>query len=132
MTYHAATSHKQLQGAQRVVRGSEKVKGWGGEGEEATEVRGEWRFDYAAYLASNQQLTSNVLDLVRQLINRLSPVAQRLLSLAACIGTQFDADSLAVVSEMRYDLRTPCGALSTTSQVRSLRPPLTRLLLCSD
>ena len=93
ITYHAGTTYKSPSTEKRGVEGL-KV-------EAAMEVRGEWRFDYAAFLASNQQLTSNVLDLVRQLINRLSPTAQRLLSLAACIGTQFDADTLAVVSEMR-------------------------------
>ena len=94
ITFHAGTVYRQVAEGKAV-----RVLG-GGEEAGATEVRGEWRFDYAAYLASNQQLTSNVLDLVRQLINRLSPIAQRLLSLAACIGTQFDADTLAVVSEM--------------------------------
>jgi len=64
------------------------------------EVKGEWRFNNAAYLSSNQQLTSNVLELVKQLISRLSHTTQHLLSLAACIGTTFDTDTLAVVSEM--------------------------------
>ena len=59
---------------------------------------GEWRFEQAAYMSSNQQLTADVLDLVQQLLHRVSSTAQRFLSLAACIGTHFDSDSLCELS----------------------------------
>ena len=61
-------------------------------------VSGEWRFQQAAYMSSNQQLTADVLDLVRQLLHRVPSAAQRLLSLAACIGTHFDSELLGELS----------------------------------
>ena len=74
--------------------------------QDVEEVKGEWRFSNLAYLSSSSQQANNgVLDLVRQLIERLPSSTQRLLSLAACIGTSFDADTLAVVAEMtRYEV----------------------------
>ena len=62
---------------------------------------GEWRFNNGAYLSSPQQLMSNVLDLIQKLIHRLSPVAQRILSVAACIGTTFDLLTLSAVSGVK-------------------------------
>ena len=94
ITYHAAVSPKSAvrSNTLRPVEGAA----------DAQQIKGEWRFNSQLYLSlsAGQQLTSNVLDLVNQLIRRLSSTAQRLLSLAACIGTQFDADTLAVVSEL--------------------------------
>ena len=94
ITYHGATSPKTATRSNllRPVEGTT----------DAQQIKGEWRFNSQLYLSlsTSQQLTSNVLDLVNQLIERLSSTAQRLLSLAACIGTQFDADTLAVVSEL--------------------------------
>ena len=94
ITYHAAGSPKSALRSTTLRPGDSAL--------DAQQVRGEWRFNSQLYLSlsTSQQLTSNVLDLVEQLIHRLSPTAQRLLSLAACIGTQFDADTLAVVSEL--------------------------------
>lgn len=43
--------------------------------------------------------TDNVIDLMTQKIERLSPPARRALTLAACIGNSFDLSTLAVVSE---------------------------------
>ena len=103
----------------------------------AQQVRGEWRFNSQLYLSlpTTRQLTSNVLDLVTQLIQRLPPSAQRLLSLAACIGTQFDADTLAVVSErtraeVTDDLRLALSDELVTLEVGSTHnPPCTRCRL---
>ena len=93
ITYHAAVTPKHGAKNNNIM----PVEGTAN----AQQVRGEWRFNSQLYLSlsASQQLTSNVLDLVNQLLQRLPPSAQRLLSLAACIGTQFDADTLAVVSE---------------------------------
>ena len=46
---------------------------------DAQQVIGEWRFNSQLYLSlsTSQQLTSNVLDLVNQLIHRLPPTTQR-------------------------------------------------------
>ena len=96
ITYHASVSPRRLQcDRTRCTRAADGAV-------DAQQVKGEWRFNSQLYLSlsASQQLTSNVLDLVHQLIQRLSATAQRVLSLAACIGTQFDADTLAVVSEL--------------------------------
>lgn len=45
-----------------------------------------------------EQITDNVADLVTERIGRLTSEAQRLLRLAACIGSQFDLETLATVS----------------------------------
>ncbi len=45
-----------------------------------------------------EQITDNVADLVTERIGRLTPEAGRLLRLAACIGNQFDLETLTVVS----------------------------------
>ena len=63
-------------------------------------ANGEWQFHIDEYLSSTDQLTSSMLELVQQLIGCLSANAQRVLSLAACIGTTFDVATLSVVSEM--------------------------------
>lgn len=45
-------------------------------------------------------ITDNVADLMTRKIDRLSPLAQSVLQLAACIGHAFDAGTLAVVCEL--------------------------------
>ncbi|MGH8728062.1 MAG: AAA family ATPase [Burkholderiales bacterium] len=47
----------------------------------------------------NAAMTDNVIDLMTHKINRLGVAAQRVITLAACIGNRFDLDSLATVSE---------------------------------
>ncbi|HKW92541.1 MAG TPA: sigma 54-interacting transcriptional regulator [Methylomirabilota bacterium] len=56
-----------------------------------------WTFGLDAIARAD--ITDNVIDLLTGKIQRLSPDAQTLLTLAACIGSQFDLDTLAVVSE---------------------------------
>jgi Nif-specific regulatory protein len=58
--------------------------------------RGGWTFRMAAI--ARAQMTDNVIDLMTQKIRRLSPGAQRVLTLGACIGNQFDLHTLAIVS----------------------------------
>ncbi|MEB0137128.1 diguanylate cyclase [Actimicrobium sp. CCC2.4] len=55
-----------------------------------------WDWDQAAI--ANADYTDNVIDLMLERIRRLPLPARHLLELAACIGNQFDLDTLAVVS----------------------------------
>ena len=54
-----------------------------------------WNWDLAAI--ANADYTDNVIDLMLEKIRRLPLPARRLLELAACIGNQFDLDTLAAV-----------------------------------
>lgn len=56
-----------------------------------------WTFDMEAIAEAG--LTDNVIDLMARKIRRLSPKAAHALTLGACIGNQFDGNTLAVVSE---------------------------------
>jgi predicted ATPase/signal transduction histidine kinase len=47
--------------------------------------------------------TDDLADLLSRKLDRLAPVTQRVLTLAACIGHRFDARSLAVVSEQSIE-----------------------------
>jgi predicted ATPase/GAF domain-containing protein len=58
--------------------------------------RGGWTFQMAAI--ARAQMTDNVIDLMTQKIQRLSPGAQQVLTLGACIGNQFELHTLAIVS----------------------------------
>ncbi|HEU4333262.1 MAG TPA: sigma 54-interacting transcriptional regulator [Candidatus Eisenbacteria bacterium] len=56
-----------------------------------------WRADLAAIERAN--ITDNVVDLMGAKIHRLRPRAQRALHLAACVGSRFDLETLATISE---------------------------------
>jgi predicted ATPase/transcriptional regulator with GAF, ATPase, and Fis domain len=61
--------------------------------------QGRWTFSLEAIAAA--AITDNVVDLMSRRIQRLSPKAQHTLTLAACIGSEFDAGRLAEVSEQQ-------------------------------
>ncbi len=58
--------------------------------------RAGWSFDMAALAAAG--MTDNVVDLMTRKIRRLSPSAQRVVTLAACVGNQFDWETFVTVS----------------------------------
>jgi transcriptional regulator with GAF, ATPase, and Fis domain/predicted ATPase len=66
---------------------------------------GRWTFRLDAIAGAS--LTDNVIDLVARKIQRLSPPAQDVLTLAAAIGSRFDWDTLLAVS------RQPAGVLAS-------------------
>ncbi|HSE39071.1 MAG TPA: sigma 54-interacting transcriptional regulator [Blastocatellia bacterium] len=57
---------------------------------------GRWTFQIDAIAAAG--MTDNVVELMTKKIQRLSPKAQKALTLGACIGNQFDLNTLAIVS----------------------------------
>lgn len=57
---------------------------------------GRWTFQIDAIAAAG--MTDNVVELMTKKIQRISPKAQRALTLGACIGNQFDLNTLAIVS----------------------------------
>lgn len=59
--------------------------------------RREWSWNLDAIFKMN--ITNNVVDLMRQKMQRLSPRTQSALQLAACIGNTFDLNTLAIVSD---------------------------------
>ncbi len=59
--------------------------------------QGRWTFRLEAI--ANAAMTDNVIDLMTRKIQRLPSETQRALTLAACIGNQFDLDTLATVSQ---------------------------------
>lgn len=60
-------------------------------------TRGHWTYRIGAVSAA--PLTDNVIDLMTRKMLRLPRVAQRALTLAACIGNRFELQTLAIVSE---------------------------------
>lgn len=60
-------------------------------------TQAQWGFDVPAI--ERAPMTDNVIDLMTRKIQRLSSGGQRILTLAACVGSPFDLDTLAVVSE---------------------------------
>uniref|UniRef100_A0A7C3ZLG2 GAF domain-containing protein n=1 Tax=Planktothricoides sp. SpSt-374 TaxID=2282167 RepID=A0A7C3ZLG2_9CYAN len=62
---------------------------------EAQELR--WVWDLAQIQARN--ITDNVVELMAGKVQKLGAETQKLLQLAACIGNQFDLQTLAIVSE---------------------------------
>jgi predicted ATPase len=64
-------------------------------------ARGRWTFRMDAIAGA--AMTDNVIDLMTRKIQRLSPKTQHALTLAACIGNPFDANTLAIVSEQSAD-----------------------------
>ncbi|HSB10148.1 MAG TPA: sigma 54-interacting transcriptional regulator [Blastocatellia bacterium] len=63
--------------------------------------KGHWVFQMDAIAAAG--MTDNVIDLMTGKIKRLSMKAQAALTLGACIGNQFDVNTLAVVSQQTRD-----------------------------
>jgi predicted ATPase len=57
--------------------------------------RGHWQWDLAQIQA--QDITDNVIELMTRKVQQLQPATQEVLKLAACIGNQFDLDTLAIV-----------------------------------
>jgi histidine kinase len=62
---------------------------------------GSWQWDLAQIEALN--ITDNVVDLLTAELRRLPEPAQRLLTIAACIGSRFDFQTLETVSEASRD-----------------------------
>lgn len=60
--------------------------------------RGAWTWDLEAI--SGLDITDNVVDLMVGAIRRLSPVGQRVLTRAACIGGQFDLAALSRINDV--------------------------------
>ncbi len=59
---------------------------------------GAWRADLGAIESAN--ITDNVVELMAAKIQRLGPRSQRVLRLAACVGSRFDLRTLATISEL--------------------------------
>lgn len=63
--------------------------------------KGHWTFQMEAIAAAG--MTDNVIDLMTGKIKRLSMKAQGALTLGACIGNQFDVNTLAIISQQPRD-----------------------------
>ena len=59
--------------------------------------RGGWQWNLEEI--QDREITDNVVELMTGKVNQLPPETQAVLKLAACIGNQFDLETLAVVSE---------------------------------
>jgi predicted ATPase/serine phosphatase RsbU (regulator of sigma subunit) len=59
--------------------------------------QGKWQWDLAQIKARN--ITDNVVELMTDKVHKLSEKTQQVLKLAACIGNQFEIETLAIVSE---------------------------------
>jgi predicted ATPase/signal transduction histidine kinase len=64
-------------------------------------VTGSWQWDLQEI--RSQKITDNVVDLLTDKIRRLGPESRRVLTLAACIGNQYDLEMLAVASELSQE-----------------------------
>ncbi|WP_293780640.1 AAA family ATPase [uncultured Oxalicibacterium sp.] len=62
---------------------------------------GQWQWDLHRIRTSD--ITDNVIDLLMKEMSRLSPSTHRLLTIAACIGSRFDLQTLSIVSEKSED-----------------------------
>lgn len=60
-------------------------------------VDGSWNWNL--HDIQSRQITDNVVDLMTQKVQRLTPQSQEVVKLAACIGSRFDLIKLAVVSQ---------------------------------
>lgn len=60
-------------------------------------IKGVWQWDLEAI--QNAGITDNVVELMVQKIKKLPAEAQKILTMAACIGNRFDAKMLAIVCE---------------------------------
>lgn len=56
-----------------------------------------WEWDYLKI--ANTDITSNVVELMTNRIQKLSEKTKRILTLASCIGNRFDLDILAIINE---------------------------------
>jgi PAS domain S-box-containing protein len=63
--------------------------------------RERWTFEMDAIASAG--MTDNVIDLMTRKIQRLRPETQRVLTLASCIGSPFELQTLAIVSEQSAD-----------------------------
>jgi predicted ATPase/transcriptional regulator with GAF, ATPase, and Fis domain len=81
-------------------------------------VRGRWTFRMDAIAAT--AMTDNVIDLMTRRIRRLSPSAQDVLTLAACIGSPFQGATLLTVS--RRPANAVEAALAETIEAGLIRP----------
>jgi len=59
--------------------------------------QGQWQWDLAQIQARN--ITDNVVELMTEKVHKLSEKTQHILKFAACIGNNFDLETLAIVSE---------------------------------
>lgn len=65
---------------------------------------GHWQWDLSQIQAA--QLPDDVVELVSSKIQKLAAAAQQILKLAACIGSQFDLKTLALVAEDTQEVAT--------------------------
>ncbi len=82
--------------------------------------RGRFQVDLAAIAEAPS--THNVIELMSRRIARLSPDAQRTLTLAACVGNPFEVDTLSIVSE-RTPSETEASLAEALEQGLILRRP---------
>ncbi|WP_066380313.1 hybrid sensor histidine kinase/response regulator [Anabaena sp. CA = ATCC 33047] len=64
-------------------------------------MTGCWQWDME--LLQDIEITDNVVDLMVNQIQKLSPMTQNVLKLAACIGNQFTLDILSIVNQKTWD-----------------------------
>ena len=67
-------------------------------------TQGRWVYQLSAI--ATEGVTDNVIDLMTQKIQRLSPRAREALALAACVGNQFDPTTLAIISQQALQAAT--------------------------
>lgn len=58
---------------------------------------GRWQWDLAKL--RTEQITENVVDLIADRVQQLSATTQQVLQLAACLGSQFNLETLALISQ---------------------------------
>ena len=63
--------------------------------------QGRWTYQLEAIAGA--PLTDNVIDLMTRKLQRLSPETQHAMTLAACIGSPFDPNTLSIVSEQTQE-----------------------------
>ncbi|QQE64209.1 serine/threonine protein kinase [Leptolyngbya sp. BL0902] len=85
-----------------------------------------WRWDLAQIQA--QDITDNVVVLMTDKLKKLSAAVQYLLSIAACIGTTFEVETLSLVADQDREVvqvelsqATQAGLILTTKQSQELR-----------
>ncbi|WP_082029741.1 AAA family ATPase [Ruegeria sp. ANG-S4] len=96
-----------------------------------------WTWDIQAIRAA--KITDNVVDLLLERLRRLEPDTQSALQLAACIGSQFDIDTLALIRKIepqeafecllpaiQEDLIRPLSDLIVTEDDNALSPLVVR------
>jgi Nif-specific regulatory protein len=63
--------------------------------------KGQWQFDINRI--ESREMTDNVVELMTSKIQKLSDQTQQTLKLAACIGNQFDLNTLSIVNEKPFN-----------------------------